>query len=552
MTEQKVTAVDAAENENTVDHGRRKIMATLAAGAAAAPFVSLAGESSSAIDKKVKLMPNEKGPFDVVIANGRVIDPETRLDAVRNVGIKGGRIAAISDKELMGTKRIDATGLIVAPGFIDLHAHGQQLPAAWMQAFDGVTTGLELESGILPIDMAYTDTEAEGRPINFGFGSSWAFARAMVMQKELPPANGKMSWFQTAFSYNDWQNSIPNEEQLAEIMNLVDQGVKEGALGISINAGYAPGMGRKEYYQLAKLAKQYEVPTFTHDRYMSVLEPQSSFEALGEQIGLAAITGAHMHVCHINSVSNRDLQAGTDLLKEAQAQGLPVTVESYSYGAFSTAIGAEFMRGDDWLARFGNTDYGTVELNGKPMTKQSILDLQETSPGSVINFHFLSEDTSQADQDLLDLAVLYPNGAIASDGMPWINSTGILEGDIWPLPEDAFAHPRSSGCFSRFVRKWIVEREAISLVDGLAKTSLIPAQIMGDAVPAMNKKGRIQVGCDADITCFDYNTIKDNGTFTKPNQTASGHQFVLVNGQTIIENGERIGDSLPGKAVRRS
>ncbi|MCL1067414.1 amidohydrolase family protein [Shewanella olleyana] len=547
----KVSEVEEVSNVEDVNTQRRKLITSMALGAAAIPLSSVATPASAETTQSIKLKPNEKGPFDVVILNGRVIDPETGLDALRHVGIVGNRIAAISKDALSGSIEIDATGLIVAPGFIDLHAHGQQLPASWMQAFDGVTTALELESGVLPIDMAYKDTELEGRPINFGFGSSWAFARAMVLEKDLPPANGKMSWFQNAFNYSGWQNTLPNDEQLAEIISLVDEGVKQGGIGISINAGYAPGMGRKEYYKLAQLAKSYDIPTFTHDRYMSTLEPQSSFEALGEQIGLAAITGAHMHVCHINSVSNRDLQAGTDLLKEAQAKGLPVTVESYSYGAFSTAIGAEFMRGKDWLERFGATDYGAVELEGKPMTKQSIIDIQQSAPGTPINFHFLREDTSEADQALLDLAVLYPNGAIASDGMPWLNDKGIIEGDVWPLPDDAFAHPRSAGCFSRFINKWVVEREAISLIDGLAKTSLIPTTIIEKSVPSMKKKGRIQVGCDADITCFDYDTIKDQATFTKPNQTSSGHKYVLVNGKTIISDGQRVDIPLPGKAIKR-
>ena len=108
-------------------------------------------------------LPNEPGPYDVVLAGGRVVDPEKRLDKTLNVGITGGRIAAISSEPLRGAKMIDAAGLVVAPGFIDLHAHGQHLPAAWMQAFDGVTTALELESGLLPISTFYKNVAKEGR-----------------------------------------------------------------------------------------------------------------------------------------------------------------------------------------------------------------------------------------------------------------------------------------------------------------------------------------------------------------------------------------------------
>ena len=495
---------------------------------------------------------DHRGPFDLVISGGRVIDPETGLDEIGNVGISGDRIAAISSQPLVAKKTLAADGMVVAPGFIDLHAHGQQLPAAWMQAFDGVTTALEMESGLLPVGKAYDRIGQEGRPINYGLGSSASMARAEVMNPELGPADGTLGWFQKAFGHSDWQVSPATRAQLDQIIALVEGGLEEGGLGVSINAGYNPGMGRKEYYELALLAAKHGVATFTHDRYASVLEPLSAFEALGEQIGLAAITGAHMHICHINSVANHDLEDCLELIGRAQERGLRVTTESYSYGTFSTAIGAEFMRGPNWLERFGGTDYGAVEERGRPLTKAEIEHLQATDPGTVINFHFLQEETSAEDQRLLDLAVLYPGGAIASDAMPWLDANGaIIEGDVWPLPDGAFAHPRSCGCFSRFFGRWVRERELISLPEAIRKTSLIPAQIMQEAVPQMKQKGRLQVGCDADIVVFDPATIRDNGTYTHPAQLSTGQRHVLVNGIPIIEDGQRNGGARPGRPVRR-
>jgi len=540
-----------ADNSNKADLGRRKALTMLAAGAASIPFMKTAAAELTSNDKKIKLLPNESGPFDIVIASGRVIDPETKLDAIRNVGIKGNRIAAISPNKLSGKKIIDASNLIVSPGFVDLHSHGQQMLGSWMQAFDGVTTQLELESGLFPISDAYNHIAREGRPTNYGFGVAWTFARAMVMDDRVGPADGTLAWFQKAFSYDGWQNTVPSEEQLDQILAHIETGLNEGGLGISINSGYAPGMGRKEYYQLAQMAKKHEVATYTHDRYMSVLEPQSSFEALGEQIGLAAITGAHMHVCHINSVANRDLKAATDLLKQAQSQGINVSVESYTYGGLSTAIGAEFMRGPEWLARFGATEYSAVEFNGEPLNKKSFNDLQNAEPGAPIVFHFLREEESQADQDLLDLAVMYPGGAIASDGMPWFRLDGsIIEDNVWPVPEESFSHPRSAGCFSRLFARWVRESNKIPLMEAIAKATLIPVQIAEGTASQLKKKGRIQVGCDADITVFNLNTIQDNATFTNPRQTSTGHEYVIVNGTPIIEKGSRVEDVLPGKAIR--
>lgn len=494
---------------------------------------------------------NEPGPYDLVITGGRVIDPETGLDAVRNVGIKEDRIAAISEEELTGAKTLAADGLVVAPGFIDLHAHGQQLPAAWMQAFDGVTTQLELESGLLPVGMAYDKIAAEGRPINFGLGAAWTFARVTALTPEAGEPDGTITWFGKAFTMQGWQEALPTPEQLEHIIDRVETGLKEGALGISVNAGYAPGMGRKEYYRLAELAAKYNVSTFTHDRYTSVIEPMSAFEALGEQISLAATTGAQMHICHINSTANRDLKDCTDLIKEAQAKGLPVTTEAYTYGAFSTAIGAAMLTGPDWLARFGTTDYGAMEYRGTPMTKDQIEAMQAAEPGNLIVFRYLDEDKPE-EMELLDLAVLFPGGAIASDGLPWSDSSGkYIEGNVWPLPDDAFAHPRSAGTFSRFFANWVRERGAISLSDAIAKCTLIPTQILAESVPQILKKGRIQVGCDADIVVFDPSTIQDRATFVEPAQTSVGFRHVVVNGTPIIEDASRNGDALPGRPVRR-
>ncbi len=184
-----------------IDHTKRSTLTKLAFGAATLPFASVLHAASDKLAvQNISLMPNEKGPFDIVIENGRVVDPETGLDAIRNVGIKGKRIAAISTNTLKGAKVINAEGLVVAPGFVDLHAHGQQLPAARAQAFDGVTTQLEMESGLLPISKFYDDTAKEGRPLNYGASVAWTYARVMAKEPTMPAADGTIVWFQKAFS----------------------------------------------------------------------------------------------------------------------------------------------------------------------------------------------------------------------------------------------------------------------------------------------------------------------------------------------------------------
>lgn len=484
---------------------------------------------------------------DRVIAGGRAIDPETGLDAVRWIGITGGRIAAISATPLRGKDTLDARGLVVAPGFIDLHAHGQQLPAARMQAFDGVTTALELEAGTMPVAQAYAEVAREGRPINYGFSVSWLFGR--IAEKEHVEPDGDLTFFQRAQQKKGWQHTIADPQETARIMARVEQGLKEGAIGIGVLAGYAPGYGRKEYYALAQLAKRYDVPTFTHVRYLSVIEPQSSFEAFEELVALAAGTGAHMHVSHLNSNSTRDIPLIAELLRGAQQRGVKVTTEAYPYAAGSTVVGAEIFRGN-WRERTGGKA-SDIEVNGRPFTDSSLAEVQEKAPGTWIVVHFMRPEQDPRDQAFLDQSVLFPGGAIASDAMPWTSQGKTVTGDVWPLPADAFAHPRSAGTFSRFLRDYVRERRKVDLREGLRRVSLAPAQILEQSVPQMRQKGRLQVGKDADLTVFDLATVSDRATFTEPNQRSVGMRHVLVNGTPVIRGGELVRDARPGRAIRR-
>ncbi len=239
---------------------------------------------------------------------------------------------------------LDARGLVIAPGFIDLHAHGQDLPAARMRAFDGVTTALELEAGTLPVSAAYDRVGREGRPINYGFAASWLFAR--IAEKEGMEPTGAVTFFQDAQRRTGWQHTLASPDETARIIGRVEQGLQEGALGIGVLAGYAPSYGRKEAFAVAQLAARQGVPTFTHVRYMSVIEPQSSFEAIAEIVSLAAATGAQMHIVHLNSTSTRDIPRIAELVRGAQGRGLKITTEAYPYGAGSTVVGAELFRGN--------------------------------------------------------------------------------------------------------------------------------------------------------------------------------------------------------------
>lgn len=490
--------------------------------------------------------------YDVVISNGRVIDPETHLDAIRNVGIKDGKIAAISEFEMQGEKTIDATGHVVSPGFIDLHAHGLHIGDYRMQAMQGVTTALELELGILPIAGYYDDQAKKKLPINYGAAASWVYGRIGAFTETTPEATAE--YFTDVQGRSDWKMDIADPLKLGEILLSVDEALNQGALGIGVNAGYAPGYGQKEYFELSKLAAKHGVATYTHVRYASNLEPQSSFEAIKELIANSALTGAHMHICHLNSVSLSDIHATLELVDDAQKKGIKVTAEAYPYGAGNTVVGAAMFSGENWRGRMNSTA-NNFQLGKDRLTEEELADYQKNKPGTFVTWHFLDEDKPE-DLALLDASITHPSVMIASDAVLWtyFNDQGGIsnyEGDEWPLPEKAFSHPRSAGTYAKILRSYVRQRGLLSMSEAIRKMSLMPAQTLEDFVPQMRKKGRLQVGMDADVVVFDPATVADKATFENPNQPAVGFQTVLVNGVLTVSDGKLVVAAAAGQPIRR-
>jgi len=491
--------------------------------------------------------------YDLVILNGRVMDPETSFDAVANVGVQDGKVAVITADAITGRETVDATGHVVAPGFIDIHAHGQNIGDYRMQAMQGVTTMLELESGVLPIGEWYDKQAGKNLPLNYGAAAGWTFARIATFTGEGPVADP--GYFQDAQSRMDWKMDLATPEQQARILQLVEQGLDEGALGIGINAGYAPGYGRKEYFALAQLAAERGVATFTHVRYASNREPQSSFEAVQELIANAAITGAHMHLCHINSTSLKDIDATIQLVDGALERGINISVGAYPWGAASTVVGAAMFSGEGWRERMGSTA-DNFQLGTERMTEDQLADYQQNKPGTFIVWHFLDE-TNPDDLKLLDRSILHPEILIESDEMFWMfmdDHDRVINyaGDAWPLPQGTFSHPRSNGTFAKILRSYVRERGLMTMQEALRKMTLMPAQTLEGFVPQMKKKGRLQEGMDADIVVFDPETIRDVGTYEKPNQPAVGVQTLLVNGGLVVRNGELILDAPHGRPIGRT
>jgi len=488
---------------------------------------------------------------DLVLTGGRVVDPETGLDAVRAVGITGGTVTAVSEEVPPGRSVQDVAGQVVTAGFVDLHSHAQSLTGLRLQALDGVTTALELEAGALPVAAACARAEAEGRPVNVGFSAAWTDARMHVLDGVPLPGDGDLSLDLFGQFQNGprWRGPATDAE-VDRILGLLDSALDEGALGIGCLVGYAPDSGRAEYFRLAGLAARRGVPTFTHTRYISTEEPGTSLEGALEVIAAAAGTGAHMHMCHVNSTSNRMVDEVAGAVETARREGVRVSTEAYPYGAGATVVGAAFLAPEALpRMRLVPSSITWLATGERIADAAQLTHLRSTDPGGLVVVHMLDED-DPADLAVLERSFALPDTAVATDAMPLVGPGGAAVPDVWPPPADATTHPRTAGSYGRTLRWLVRERGLLTLTEALRRSSLLPAQLLEEAVPAMRRKGRVQVGADADLVVFDPDTVTDRASYTALAPT-SGFRHVLVAGTPVVRDGEVVLDALPGKVIRR-
>jgi hypothetical protein len=492
-----------------------------------------------------------RGPVaecDLLLTGGRVIDPETGLDQVTDVAVTGGTIVAVGGPPPRAARTLDVTGRVVTAGFIDLHSHAQTIPSLRLQALDGVTTALELESGSGDVARSLDSAAAEGRPVNYGYAASWAQARMGVMDGSAP--RGGFLDFTTGLAGTGWQQPADANE-LAKILGRLEDEVAAGALGFGVLVGYAPQTGRKEYLQVASTAARYDVPTFTHARYKNPEEPGSALEGVAEVVAAAAGSGAHMHLCHVNSTSLRAIDDVAELIDGARGFGLEVTTEAYPYGAGMTAVGVPFLHPDN-LGRLGigPSDLSIVATGERPRDAARLLEIRRETPGALVIIHYLDESL-ETDLSVIHRALLLADTAVASDAIPFTTPGGVVvEGDR-PLPVDAVSHPRTTGTFSRFLRTMVRETGALTLSEALRRCSLLPAQFLEKASPAMARKGRVQVGADADLIVFDAGEVSDRSTYDAPQASSTGVEHVLVAGEPVVRDGAVVASAMPGRPVVR-
>jgi N-acyl-D-aspartate/D-glutamate deacylase len=442
--------------------------------------------------------------YDLVVANGRVMDPESGLDSVRHIGITGGRIAALSETPLRGTRVIDAVGHVVAPGFVDLHEHGQQEESYALMVRDGVTSALELEVGTADVAGWYKARES-GQIVNHGVSIGHIPVRMKVLGDPstdlLPSGIGG--------------SGAASEAQIAEMESLLRKGLDEGAVAVGFGSAYTPGATMAEIERLFRVAAAGGVSVHIHMR--------NGPAGLDSTIAAAGKTGAKLHIVHVNSSADTALNAFLTRIKTARDRGQDVTTEAYPYGAGMTEIQSALF--DDWKSwpaeRFA---LHQLVSTGERLTRKTFEQARKT--GGTVIIHGRSEEQTRA-------AIVSPLTMIASDG----------------FISNGRGHPRTSGSYSKVLGKYVREERALTLMDALRKMTIEPARRLEARVPAMAAKGRISVRADADLTIFDPATVIDRSTYEDATIPAAGIPYVIVNGQVVVDGGQ-VTTARPGRAIR--
>ena len=460
--------------------------------------------------------------YDLVILGGRVMDPETELDAVRNVGIVGGEIAVVTSADISGRDTVDATGLVTAPGFIDLHAHGQDSVSNRLQALDGVTSALEMEIGVYPVGAWLASREGRSL-INYGATVSHPGARTKLLTgvdvghgPGLPPGGEATRALSGEHIYAGL-----TDEQISELGDLIAGGLDEGGLGIGFGITYTPGASRTEILRLFELAATRGIPAYVHLRGANSGGTLGAFQ---EAISNAASTGASLHIVHMNSSANEMARTTLEMIRGARERGLDVTTEAYPYTAGSTLIQSALF--DSWEG-LDDSAYGRIQWGGTTERLTAATFRKYRAQGGWVIIHGRNEETNE-------WIVAQPDVIVASDGIPF---------------EYVAVHPRGAGTFARVLGYYARERGALTLMEALAKMTILPAKRLEDASLAMRRRGRVQVGADADLAVFDPETVIDVSTYDRPDTPSKGMQYVLVGGSFVVRDGRIVEGVFPGQAI---
>ncbi|MBM3469913.1 MAG: amidohydrolase family protein [Armatimonadetes bacterium] len=454
--------------------------------------------------------PGGTAAYDIVIRNGRVMDPETGLDAAGvAVGIRGKTIASISRDPIRGRAEVDARGLVLAPGFIDILSYNPNGYGVWYKIADGVTTNLSMHGAEgTQGDMAawYRIQTNQRPPVHFGGAFHYEAARTRLGVGRYRPAG---------------------VEQVARLVALAEKALLDGALGIAMSPEYAPGTSTGEIEAMMRVAARYNVPVVFHARYSDMTPPGTNLDALKEIVAAARKTGAAAHIGHINSTGGTfSMVESLRFLEAARKEGLDITADAYPYSFWATYLNsARFDPG--WQERF-RISYGDLQIAGtsERLTAESFQRYRKTRKVAVA--YAIPEDDIVA-------ALRSPFVMIGSDAI---------------LEPGNNNHPRAAGTFTRTLSVYARDRQVLTLMEALTKMTIMPARRLEAQAPALRRKGRLQVGADADIVVFDPARVRDRATVERPNQFAEGIEYVLISGKVVKDPRGLRRDVRAGEAVR--
>ncbi|CAN1489152.1 D-glutamate deacylase [Flavobacteriaceae bacterium] len=465
---------------------------------------------------------NDTVKYDLVVLNVRVIDPETKTDAILNIGISDVRIAKLTTKEIQGRKTIDGKGKIACPGFIDMHTHSPFPLGESFQVRDGATTLLDLESGAYPYEKYGFHIKDSARA-NFGASTAHAFARIKVIEGKDQPYITSEELEALVPGKAFVQKATP--EQIEQMRKLIDEDLKKGGIGIGLLLDYmSPAVSNEELQMLFEVAKKNNVVIFAHSRRGI----NGDIKGLKELIDLSLKTGGAVHICHINANAMGNVGNWLTAIDAANKKGADISAEVFPYTAGSTSISADVFN-RDWQTIF-NITYKDVQWaeTGEWFTKESWEDKRKNVPNGMVIHHYMKDEWVKT-------ALKYPNMIVASDGMPAITLK-------------VKSNPNLTSCYTRLLTFFVRDEKTISLNEAIAMSSYYPAKRLESFAPAFKKKGRIQEGADADVLIFNLDKLKVNATYTDPYKASAGWDYIIVNGQIAVEN-DKLTNNRAGKRI---
>jgi dihydroorotase len=305
--------------------------------------------------------------------------------------------------------------------------------------------------------------------------------------------------------------------------------IRDGAVGIGFGINYNPGASYEEVFALFEVAAAEGVPSHLHARYKGNVFPLTMSLAVMEVVSIAAATGAQAQLAHLISSTVGSAPLSIALIEGATARGVDVGFDFHVWTRNQTRLQSALFD-EGWQERFGGADYSDVYVadTQERLTEARFFELRALP-------EILSVQTEFIPEEEMIMGLKSPLGIVSSDGGGLIDGRG---------------HPRSTGTFARYLGRFVRELEILDWMAGIRKITLLPAQRLEQSIPAMARKGRLQIGMDADVTVFNPATVQERATYAKPAQMSAGISYVLVNGSLVLIDGEIVEAAASGEWLR--